>query len=62
MKQKVKVIKKEDRGPAPTVEVEVTPDPKEWSTAVKSWVKDFQKDRRDETSEAFDSLFTDPKP
>ena len=62
MKPKVKVIKKEDRsGPAVPVEAEPDPNPKEWSTAVKSWVKEFQKDRRDGSTEAFDSLFTDPK-
>jgi len=55
MKAKVKLIKKEDRnGPASPVEAEASADPKEWSTAVKSWVKEFQKDRRDESFEAFD--------
>lgn len=63
MKAKVKLIKKEDRnGPASPVEAEVIPDPKEWSTAVKSWVKEFQQDRRDESFEAFDSLFSDSMP
>ncbi len=63
MKPKVKVIKKEDRnGPASPVEEETPADPKEWSTAVKSWVKEFQQDRRDESTEAFDNLFNDSKP
>ncbi len=63
MKAKVKVIKKEDRkGPLPPPELEATPDPKEWSTAVKSWVKEFQEDRREGSAEAFDSLFSDSKP
>jgi hypothetical protein len=61
MKTKVKLIKKEDRdGTAPAAEPEATADPKVWSTAVKSWVTDFQKDRRDESLAAFDSLFSDP--
>jgi hypothetical protein len=61
MKAKVKLIKKEDRnGTPPAVEPVVTADPKDWSTAVKSWVTEFQKDRQTESLEAFDSLFTDP--
>jgi hypothetical protein len=60
---KVKVIKKEDRnGPVAPVEAEAGADPKEWSTAVKSWVKEFQQDRREELLEPFDSLFSDVKP
>jgi hypothetical protein len=60
MRAKVKLIKKEDRsGPASLVEAEASADPKEWSTAVKSWVKEFQEDRRDGSLEAFDSLFSD---
>jgi hypothetical protein len=63
MKAKVKLIKKEDRNsPSVPVEAEASADPKEWSTAVKSWVKEFQKDRRDGSSEAFDSLFSDSMP
>lgn len=63
MKPKVRVIKKEDRnGPASPVEEEMLADPKEWSTAVKSWVKEFQQDRLDESTEAFDNLFNDSKP
>jgi hypothetical protein len=63
MKAKVKLIKKEDRkDPAPPVEAEASADPKEWSTSVKSWVKEFQKDQRDGSLEAFDSLFSDSTP
>lgn len=63
MKPKVKLIKKEDRnGPASPLEPESSPDPKEWSTAVKSWVKEFQQDRLDGSLEGFDSLFSDSKP
>jgi len=62
MTAKIKVIKKEDRNPPapPPVEGESSPDPKEWSTAVKSWVKEFKEDRRDESAAAFDNLFNDP--
>jgi hypothetical protein len=60
MKAKVKLIKKEDRnGPASPVVAEASADPKEWSTAVKSWVKEFQKGRRDGLLDAFDNLFSD---
>ena len=62
MNPKVKVIKKEDRnGPPPPFEGEGPPDPKEWSTAVKSWVKEFQEDQGEGSAEAFDSLFSDPE-
>ena len=60
MKAKIKLIKKEDRnGLAPPDDGEANADPKEWSTTVKSWVKEFQKERRDGSLEAFDSLFSD---
>ena len=60
---KVKLIKKEDRtSPAPTAEPESNPDPREWSTAVKSWVKEFKEDRLDESPAAFQNLFDDPTP
>jgi hypothetical protein len=61
MEAKVKLIKKDDRnGPASSVATEVSADPRELSTTVKSWVKEFQKDRRDEESlGAFDRLFSD---
>ena len=60
MNEKVKLIKKEDRNPAtPPVEAAVSPDPKEWSTAVKSWVKESQDGRNEGAAQAFDNLFTD---
>lgn len=63
MKAKVKLIKKEDRNvPGSPVEAGASADPKEWSTVVKSWVKEFQEDRRDGSLEAFDSLFSDSTP
>lgn len=63
MKAKVRLIKKQDReSPSPPVAAEATPDPKDWSTAVKSWVKEFQDDRREESPDAFKGLFTDSTP
>jgi hypothetical protein len=63
MKAKIKLIKKEDRNlPASSVEPQASADPKEWSTAVKAWVKEFQDDRRDESAGAFDNLFGDSTP
>jgi len=60
---KIKLIKKAERdSPLPLAETEAGPDPKEWSSAVKSWVKEFQADRKDETVAAFDSLFGDSPP
>lgn len=63
MKAKVKLIKKQDRNdPAAPVEAEASVDPKEWSTAVKSWVKEFQDDRREGSLDAFDSVFGESTP
>lgn len=63
MNMKVKLIKKEDRDSlAAPVEAEASADPKEWSTAVKSWVKEFQEDRRDGSTDAFDNLFGESTP
>ena len=60
---KVKLIKKAERNiPVTPPEVPTSADPKEWSTAVKSWVKEFQADRKDESVEAFDSVFGDSTP
>jgi alpha-mannosidase len=54
----VKLIKKEERkGPEPHAAVKRAVDPNRWSTAVKSWVSEFQKHRRGESLPAFDSLF-----
>ena len=53
-----KLIKKEERkGPEPQAEVEFAVDPNRWSTAVQSWVSEFQQHRRGESLPAFDSLF-----
>jgi len=63
MQAKVKLIKKEDRnGPEPPVEPDASANPREWSTAVKSWVREFKQDRHEESLEAFDSLFDNSAP
>jgi hypothetical protein len=57
-KSPVKLIKKEKReAPEVQAEVEFADDPNRWSTAVRSWVSEFQQHRRDESLPAFDSLF-----
>ena len=54
----VKLVKKKQRkGSEPQAEVEGIVDPNRWSTAVQSWVREFQKHRRGESLPAFDSLF-----
>ena len=54
----VKLVKKGERnGAEPQVEVEYSIDLNRWSTAVQSWVREFQKHRRGESLPAFDSLF-----
>ncbi|MEP6569628.1 MAG: hypothetical protein ABJC10_07635 [Acidobacteriota bacterium] len=62
MNSKIKLIKKEDRTvPSPAVQPDACDDPREWSTAVKSWVKEFKQDRDDESAGAFENLFDDSK-
>lgn len=54
----VKLVKKGERkGAEPQAEVECSVDLNRWSTAVQSWVHEFQKHRRSESLPAFDSLF-----
>ncbi|HEY8185300.1 MAG TPA: hypothetical protein VIF64_04500 [Pyrinomonadaceae bacterium] len=54
----VKLVKKEQRkGSELQAEVECAVDLNRWSTAVQSWVREFQKHRRGESLPAFDSLF-----
>ena len=54
----VKLIKKEKpKDPEIRPEVESATDPNRWSTAVRSWVSEFQQHRRSESLPAFDSLF-----
>ena len=58
----VKLIKKAEREtPMAPAETEFV-DPNRWSKTVRSWVNEFQQDRRDESLPAFDSLFKDELP
>jgi hypothetical protein len=59
----VKVIKNSDCiSPKVPAEVE-SADPSKWSTAVRSWVTEFQdRDRGAEATPAFDSLFKEALP
>lgn len=63
-KRAVKVIKSGDRkDPAVPAEVESPAGPNKWSTSVRSWVTEFQeRDRSEEATPAFDSLFKDALP
>lgn len=62
MKAKVRLIKREDRKEAAApVEAIIGGDPKEWTSAIKEWVSDFQ-ERRDGPLVPFDSLFDNSKP
>jgi hypothetical protein len=60
----VKVIKNgEGKDPDIQTQVEPAAGPNRWSTAVRSWVVEFQeRDRSGETTPAFDSLFKDALP
>lgn len=63
MTAKVRLIKRADRnGPDSPIAAEAAADPREWSTAVKSWVKEFQDDRPDGSPEPFNNLFDEPTP
>ena len=54
----VKLVKKGERKAAePQAEVECSVDLNGWSTAVQSWVHEFQKHRRGESLPAFGRLF-----
>lgn len=60
---KIKLIKKAERdSPVVPAKPEETVNPKEWSSAVKSWVREFQEDRKDAPTPAFDTLFDDGAP
>lgn len=63
MKRLVRIIKRADReSPEGPVEIEAEEGPNKWSSAVSTWVSEFQKDQRDESTPAFDSLFKDALP
>ena len=56
----VRVIKKIDRGrPDSELASEVPANHRQLSTVVKSWVAEFHKEREDEPTAAFESLFND---
>lgn len=58
--KKAKVIKKAEREtPKVQSRIESGVGPNRWSTAVRSWVSEFQQDRREGSLPAFDSLFKD---
>jgi hypothetical protein len=58
----VKVIKSGERI-VPDTEVESAASPNKWSTAVRSWVVEYQeRDRSAASTPAFDSLFKDALP
>ena len=59
----VKLIKHGERKDAEIESnVESAAGPNRWSSAVRSWVVEFQQDRQDESLPAFDSLFKDALP
>jgi hypothetical protein len=59
----VKVIKSLERKDLEIqAEVESAAGPNRWSTAVRSWVVEFQERDRSESPPAFDSLFKDALP
>jgi hypothetical protein len=58
-KRPVKLIKRRERVPRGAAMVELPLGPNRWSTAVRSWVVEFQGRDRMESRPAFDSLFKD---
>jgi hypothetical protein len=60
IKSLVKLLKKAEREtPVVLAETRFFVDPNRWSTAVRSWVREFQQHRRGESLPAFDGLFKD---
>jgi len=56
----VKLIKRHERIPRQRrATVKLATGPNRWSTAVRSWVVEFQQHDRSESLPAFDSLFND---
>ena len=56
----VKIIKEQERkAPKITQTEDSAADPNRWSTAVSSWVVEFQQQRHTELLPGFDSLFKD---
>ena len=62
-KPQVRLIKNAEP-PAPKIhdEMEFSSSPNRWSTAIRSWVMEFQKRDRNESLPAFDILFKDALP
>ena len=58
-KRSVKIIKRDERVPRRRAMVALAAGPNRWSTAVRSWVVEFQEQDRNESLPAFDSLFKD---
>jgi hypothetical protein len=61
-KKSIKLIKRHERAlrlPAPALPVT---NPTGWSTAVRSWILEFEQRDREESLPAFDSLFKDALP
>jgi len=56
---KVKLIKQHERVPRRPARVKLATGPNKWSSAVRSWIVEFQEHDRNEHLPAFDSLFTD---
>ena len=59
IKRSVKLIKQHERVPRRAATVKPAVGPNRWSTAVRSWVVEFQGRDRSESLPAFDSLFND---
>lgn len=55
----IKLIKRHERVSRRPALVKLVAGPNRWSTAVRSWIVEFQERDRNETLPAFDSLFKD---
>lgn len=55
----IKLIKRHERVSGRPALVKLTAGPNRWSTAVRSWIVEFQARDRNQTLPAFDSLFKD---
>ena len=55
----IKRIKNAERKRRRETPVELAIDPNRWSSAVRSWIVEFQERDRDESLPVFDSLFED---
>jgi len=55
----IKLIKNAERKKGRAIAVELDINPNRWSSAVRSWVVDFQERDRSESLPAFESLFKD---